>query len=332
MSKAWDLVPVLIYPIFIIQKGCPFQCVYCDQTQFDATDQIPFETIRLQLEQFCSKHKAKPKQIAFYGGTFTGLTISEREEYYHLTEPFLDKDTTLRISTRPDYIDAEILSWCKEHQIKTIELGIQDFNDEVLLASKRGYTGMQAIKACLMTKQAGFELGVQLMPGLPHSSPTSRRESIESLQRVMPDFVRLYPVIILAATPLWREWEAGIYTPLSLDEAIDICVEYCEWAEKNGVEVIKIGIPSLHKSSKYAGPYHPAFGELVKGERLIRKIVQGISPDCIIHLEEKEISLLTGHKGYNLIKLWKRLEKCFVQNVQFSDRRITKVGWLPSAD
>jgi histone acetyltransferase (RNA polymerase elongator complex component) len=318
---------VLIYPIFIPQKGCPFQCIYCDQTQFDSAEHIPLETISTQIEQFCLKHKDKPRQIAFYGGTFTGLTLPDREKYYQLAEPFLDNLTSLRISTRPDFIDPEILNWCKEHQIKTIELGIQDFNDEVLRASKRGYTSKQAIDACLMIKQADFELGIQLMPGLPQSTLISHKESMRGLQGVMPGFVRLYPLIILAGTPMWNMMEKGDYTPLSLEEAISICVDYCEWAEQNGVEVIKIGIPSLHQGSKYAGPYHPAFGELVKGERLIRKIIQGYKPDNIIHISEKEISLLTGHKGYNLIKLLKRLEKCSVEIVPLSSLKRGEVRY-----
>lgn len=306
---------MLIYPIFIPQKGCPFKCIFCDQQQFDSVEIISFETIRSQLAQFCQKHSGTKKQIAFYGGTFTGLSNSERDSYYNLVKPYLDTDTTIRISTRPDYIDPDILAWCADHSIKTIELGIQDFNDEVLIASARGYDKVQAINACLLIKQAGFELGVQLMPGLPSSSAISVTDTMECLAFIVPDFIRLYPLIILSGTALWILWEEGRYQPLELGEAIGICADYCMFAKNHGISVSKIGIPALDKDSKYIGPYHPAFGELVKGELLIRKIEAGIEPDSAIHISEKEISMLTGHKGYNLIKLLKRIRKCSVKLV-----------------
>lgn len=319
---------MLIYPIFIPQQGCLHSCIYCDQIQFDSVEQLPFNTIQKQLELFCSKHKNQPRQVAFYGGTFTGLTLSERETYYKLVEPFLDNQMTIRISTRPDYINTEILSWCKEHNIKTIELGIQDFNDEVLLASKRGYDAKQAMEACTSVKKAGFELGIQLMPGLPQSSQITRFESMNNLLNVSPDFIRLYPLIILANTPLWKEWEAGKYIPLSLEEAINVCAEYCDFATQAGIKVIKVGIPSLVKGSKSIGPYHPAFGELVKGELLIRKIRQGYNQEETINISCKDISMLTGHKGYNLIKLLERLKKCSVKIEQKSDLKTGEVSYV----
>ncbi len=319
MSKARYLTSMLIYPVFIPQKGCPFRCIYCDQKQFVSVNNIPFERISTQLDQFNLNHINTDKQIAFYGGTFTGLHPEEREDYYRLVEPYLSSKTTIRISTRPDYIDQTIVDWCLNHHIKTIELGIQDFSDSVLTASMRGYSQKQAVDACFMIKQAGLELGVQLMPGLPKSSSDTIQESMECLQRIKPDFLRLYPLIVLSNTPIWEEWEAGNYTPLSLEEAINICVEYKLVTDKIGIEIIKFGIPSLAKGSKHYGPYHPAFGELVKGEMLIRKIIQGYKPEHIIHIAKKDISMLTGHRGYNLIKLLEKLGKCSLEIVPDSN-------------
>lgn len=312
---------MLIFPIFIPQQGCPFKCIYCDQVQFDAVNTIPHEMISSQLAQFCAMHSGKTKQVAFYGGTFTGLETSVRDTYYQLIEPFLDNQMSIRISTRPDFIDAEILNWSKEHHITTIELGIQDFNNEVLKSSQRGYNNQQAINACKIVKQFGFELGVQLMPGLPNSTKETHRMNMEALQIVKPDFIRLYPVIVLAETPLWSEWQAGKYTPLSLDQAIDICIEYYDWAALQNIRISKIGIPSLEKGRKYAGPYHAAFGELVKGEILIRKIAQNYNQQEKIRISAHDISMLTGHKGYNLNKLQERFKKCSIKIEQDTQLR-----------
>jgi len=299
---------MLIYPVFIPQQGCPFKCIYCNQASFVSVKEIPFESLSEEIRAFSHAHQEKSKQIAFYGGTFTALSLETREQYFQLIEPFLDDKTSIRISTRPDAVDEEALFWCKEHHVKTIELGIQDFSDEVLAASQRGYNSKTAIEACLRVKQSGFELGVQLMPGLPQSTSASILKSLEMLEEVRPDLLRIYPLIILRDTPLWKEWEAGKIKPLSLEEAISICVLYSEWAENNDVTIIKLGIPSLDNDSNYVGPYHPAFGELVKGERLIRKIVANYQHGKTIHLSGQNISLLTGHQSYNLRKLTQRVD------------------------
>lgn len=298
---------MLIYPVFIPQKGCPFQCIYCNQRSFDSTEELSQEDLQQQIRQFCSLNRDKPKQIAFYGGTFTALSRHEREKYYSLVQSCLDDNTSLRISTRPDCVSSDELDWCKEHQVKTIELGIQDFQDVVMEASGRGYDSQSAIDACLRVKQFGFELGVQIMPGLSCLAPASKSNCLDFLEIVKPNFIRIYPLVIIKGTPLWNLYELGKVTPLSLEEAIDLCVHYLDWAERHNIAVIKVGIPSLEKGSDFAGPYHPAFGELVKGERLIRRILLLYKPGKVINLAAQDISLLTGHQGYNLSRLKQRL-------------------------
>lgn len=315
---------MLIYPVFIPQQGCPFRCVYCNQTSFGSVKELPAQDLTEQIGAFCLAHQNEHKQIAFYGGTFTALSLAVRESYYQVVKPFFDDKTTLRVSTRPDAVGAEELDWCGEHKVRTIELGIQDFNDEVLAASCRGYDNKTAVEACLLVRQYGFELGVQLMPGLPCSAPASHLKSLEHLQQVQLDFLRIYPLIILSGTPLWDDYKAGKIQPLSLEEAIDICILYCEWARCNNVSIIKLGIPSLQKGLDYVGPYHPAFGELVKGEMLIREIEQFYEPGKTVHISSKDISLLTGHQDYNLRKL--------IQRTGLERRKIVADAALPQGE
>jgi histone acetyltransferase (RNA polymerase elongator complex component) len=304
---------MIIYPIFIPNKGCPFKCVFCDQQQFDSVSEVPLEQLERQVAQFCQKHDNEVKQIAFFGGTFTGLHFSEKEKYTKLVTPFLDEKTSIRVSTRPDMVSLEELDWCKNNGIKTIELGIQDFSDTVLQNSKRGYTSQIAIDACLRVKQAGFELGVQLMPGLPAASNATVEYNIDCLIKILPNYLRIYPLIILDKTSLWQDYEAGLVKPLSLDEAIAVSLQLSDAAEKHGIEVIKIGIPSLGTNVKYHGPYHPAFGELVKAQRLINKIAEIYKPASTVHIAKQDLSLLTGHHSYGLKKLLNRLDLCSIK-------------------
>jgi len=304
---------MLIYPVFIPQQGCPDRCIYCDQSSFQAVTGVDAVKVSREVAQFTSYHKQEAKQIAFYGGTFTGLTESERDKYYAIIEPFLDDDTTLRISTRPDKIDTGILQWCREHHIWTIELGVQDFNDSVLSASRRGYTGETAIHSCSLIRAAGFELGVQLMPGLPGSDRESDKYNGRILAEVRPEFVRLYPTVAIAGTELYQVWQQGKYQPLSLETAIGICADYHALCEAEGINIIKTGIPPLEKGTNFAGPYHPAFGELVAAELLIRSIESIFQPEKTVDVNPADISLLLGHQRYNQTKLLNRLKTCSIR-------------------
>ena len=275
--------------------------------------QTPFSVLTEQLRDFCSLHRQEEKQIAFYGGTFTGLKEHQRNEYFRLAEPFLDELTSLRISTRPDYLGREELDWCKAHRIRTIEIGVQDFSDKVLRASGRGYDAQTAIAACQRVSEQGFELGIQLLPGLPGFNHASFRESAESLRRLRLRYLRLYPLVVLKGTPIWEMYEQGEYTPLTLEEAISICADYHELADEQGFLVIKTGIPPLEPGIAHAGPYHPAFGELVRGELLVRKLTASYKGEQILRLASSDLSVFTGHNGYNRKKLMKRLETCTIR-------------------
>jgi len=298
-------------------QGCPFQCIYCDQRQFSAVrEQSPSELLPA-LTAFCHKHKDTPRQIAFYGGTFTALPLEMRSYYYTLVEPFLDELTSLRISTRPDCLDDEVLTWCSSHRIRTIELGIQDFDDAVLRAAQRGYTSATALEACQRVKAAGLELGIQLMPGLPgyvyrpdHS--THLRSSWQALD-IHPDFVRVYPCIVISGTPLWQMYQAGIYTPLSLEQAVSIGADYVQLSEEYNFTIIKLGIPPLEKTIQWAGPYHPRMGELVRTEVIFRKLATIYRDGFTCHIARQDTGLFNGGNQLNRIKLLNRLDLCSIK-------------------
>ncbi|HOZ01010.1 MAG TPA: radical SAM protein [Candidatus Syntrophosphaera sp.] len=255
----------LIYPVFLPMRGCPQRCVYCDQSRISGVEDLSLAAELPKIADFIKRNAVRAKQVAFYGGSFTALDAAFREKLLSAVLAVCDAQTSFRISTHPLYVGPEILDWCASRRIRTIELGIQDFDDAVLKQSERGYTGNEALAAARRVKDAGFELGVQLMPGLPGWSEESLRTNHRTLEELKPKFLRLYPLIVIRGTPLEELFRKGDYVPLSLDEAIRHCADYFPLAERCGIRIIKLGLPSnLKREDIVAGPWHPNFGELVR--------------------------------------------------------------------
>lgn len=310
MSETGDL-KALIYPVFIPQMGCTGRCIFCDQNKISGLEHFDWTAELPRVIAFLERNRSKPRQIAFYGGSFTGLDIGLRESWLTDLKPHLSANTTIRISTRPDLIDDATLQWCLGWNIHTIELGIQDFCDHVLIASRRQYNFDTVVSACRLIRQSGLELGVQLMPGLPGSNQASIATNMLLLKEILPEYARFYPTIVIRGTPLADLWTSGQYVALELNTAIAICADYAELCESEGIKAIKFGLPStLSTESILAGPYHPAFGELVRIEMLIRQIQQDRIRGRNTQLSRRQILLLTAHDHYGMKILEERHISC----------------------
>jgi len=304
----------LIYPVFLPMQGCAGQCIYCDQNKISGADADSLEASLAGAEEFLLRHRGVARQVAFYGGTFTALDQEYREDLLRRLLAASDSFASFRVSTHPGYIDPQILAWCGQWRISTIELGVQDFSDEVLTASKRGYTGAQALEAANLVRQHGFELGVQLMPGLPGWTDASLDYNRRMLARLRPDLLRLYPLIVLKGTPLAKLWQQGAYQPLTLGQAVTQCADYHSLATPLGIRVIKLGLPSnLNPADVLAGPWHAAFGELVKAELLYRDLCAQYPEGAAIILPPSEYNLLKSHGGRCLKKLEARHNNCMLE-------------------
>jgi len=297
-----------ILPIFIPHQGCPFDCIYCDQNKITQIQNIDLAQTRILIENFCKTNKDKNKEIAFFGGTFTNLPITKQNQLFTFVKPFLNEISGIRISTRPDAIDIEKLKLCQDNFVTVIELGIQSFSDKVLKEAKRGYTSKTAMQACKLVKDNGFKLGVQLMPGLPGYSETSLKETIKKTISLKPDFVRIYPTLVIQGTELEILYKRKKFTPLTLDAAVSITSEMITEFESKRIKVIKVGLHSdLRKEDIVAGPFHPAFGELVRAELLFNKIKNEYVPGSTLVISPKDISIFKGHNS----KLIKRIKEYF---------------------
>jgi len=291
-------------PIFIPHLGCPHTCAFCNQWETSGSRKLPDKVfIENQINLYLSKKSDSVTRIevAFFGGSFTGIEKHIQEELLGTVHPYLQKNIIngIRLSTRPDYIDDSALELLKKFGVTTIELGVQSLNDGVLEASKRGHTANDSIKAIKKVKDAGFETVVQLMPGLPMDNMEISIDTAMTVCNCNPDAVRIYPVIVLKNTLLYQMYRKGEYSPLSLDEAVETCSRIYEIFNKKSIKIIRMGLHPFTDKEKMniiAGPYNTSFGFLVKS-RIKRNLIQQAMDDFSVYSQKlKEISLLIPEK------------------------------------
>ncbi len=281
-------------PIFIPHLGCPNQCVFCNQRSisgkmvFDPKSVIP--TIEEALETI-----AEPcyTEIAFFGGSFTGIDRSLMIELLDIAYSFVKSGrvSSIRCSTRPDYINEEVLSILSRYGVKVIELGLQSVSDSVLKRCKRGHTFEDEKRACQLIVEAGFNLVGQMMIGLPGSTIDDEIKTADFIISSGAGAARIYPTVVFHDTELCRDANLGKYIPLTVDDAINRASVVLHRFIEAGIDVIRIGLcASLNLSDKeqyYAGPNHPALGELIESRVYFDIIAKHLSLD----FENKKITV-----------------------------------------
>ena len=308
-----------IIPIFIPDAGCPHKCAFCNQPRITGTKQgIPSpERIRRICGEFLSYKRKQRKnvQIAFYGGNFMGLRTSEIGELLGQAAHFAERGAIdgIRFSTRPDTIDHTGLELIKDFPVSTVELGVQSMDDRVLEMARRGHSAQDTVTAVRLLKARNYEIGLQMMVGLPGDREAGALHTARRIADMRPDFVRIYPVLVLEGSLLGRWYEEGRYTPLSLEKCVRLVKDiYLLFAEKK-IPVIRMGLQAseaLEKESLIlAGPYHPAFGHLVHSEIFLDKAVsaiESVEPEnaagntVLIRVNPRNISKMRGLKNRNI--------------------------------
>ncbi|MBQ4257579.1 MAG: radical SAM protein, partial [Clostridia bacterium] len=254
--------------IFVPQIGCPHRCSFCNQYVITGQERIPSEEEIAAAVQTAVRSGADPEnsEIAFFGGSFTAIEPEARRALLEAAYPFVRMGLFrgIRISTRPDAISDEILDELKSFGVTAIELGAQSMEDAVLVKNRRGHTALDTVRASGMIRDAGFSLGLQMMTGLYGQSAQSALETAETLIRLKPDTVRIYPTIIMPDTELAALYERGEYRPQELSEAVDLCARLIDLFRQAGILVIRAGLHDEEglRERRVAGPYHPAFREL----------------------------------------------------------------------
>ena len=294
-----------ILPFFIPHLGCPQQCVFCDQHKIAGQRPPTAEQVAQAIADLPVGQQAD-YELAFYGGSFTALP-RERQEYY--LEPARQalaagRLAGVRVSTRPDCINAEVIELLRYYGVDTVELGVQSMHDMVLEKARRGHTAAQSLAALRQLQTAGLRTGVQLMPGLPGESLAECWQGARRLLAERPNMLRIYPTIVLRGTVLAQYYQQGEYLPLTLEGAANITLALKMLAEDYAVTVIRMGLqPSDELAEQVlAGPYHPAFGSLVQSLYWRHKILWALRlwPHTqTIYLVGRDISEAVGQRGQN---------------------------------
>jgi histone acetyltransferase (RNA polymerase elongator complex component) len=306
----------LIIPIFIAQEGCRHRCVYCDQRTISGVSHPGWSpsSIQRQVQSYLSRPGRYPVQVAFYGGSFTTLPEARQRFFLDSVQEFLQSGQvhSLRLSTRPDAIEDDNLRLLKSMGVTIIEMGVQSLSDRVLSASGRGHSSSEVYRSALRIHRHGFELGVQLMPGLPGDSHKTFLQTVNGTLDLRADFVRIYPTVVLAGTLLEKRYHQNRYTPLSLDEAVDWCKEAKNCFALADIPVIRMGLQStasLERAGRIvSGPYHPAFGQLVHSAIWYERITPSLkkasrhSLHLVIHAPANQLADIHGHQNGNFTK------------------------------
>ena len=305
-----------IIPFFIPHAGCPHRCVFCNQTAITGLAASPSPAfIRPVIHQFRSyNHRPRePIQLAFYGGNFLGLAsgmiinlLAEAQEC--VREGLIDQ---IRFSTRPDTITSRTLDMLSGFSVRTIELGIQSMDDAVLSFSRRAHTSAQCEQALGLIKDRGYETGAQIMTGLPGDTGPQSFDTAQKLAALCPDFIRIYPTVVISGSPLAAWYHKGEYTPPGLKETVRLVSKLYRIFESRDIPVIRMGLQPTEdlddSAVVLAGPYHPAFGHLVLSERFLEKTVRliGNSPprpgqSLTLYVHPRSASVLRGLRNDNI--------------------------------
>jgi histone acetyltransferase (RNA polymerase elongator complex component) len=311
-----------VIPIFLPHAGCPHQCVFCNQVSITGVKQnrVRPDQLRRQIRQFLEykKEGRKPVQIAFFGGNFLGLKPEEIESWLELAGEFVSQGLVdgIRFSTRPDTIDAERLDILENYPVATVELGVQSMDDQVLVQAGRGHSSSDTIRAVEALKERQLDIGLQMMVGLPGDSDAQALVTTRKIADLDPDFVRIYPTVVVENSRLAQWFKRGKYVPLSLEDAVTLVKKIYLLFKQEDIDVIRMGLQATDDledgSTVLTGPYHPAFGHLVYSEIFWDKAlaaiesVKYVKETLTIFVNPRSISKMRGLNNSNIKKLKKR--------------------------
>lgn len=307
----------LVIPVFIPHEGCPHECIFCNQQRISGQMGPPVtaaavgDIVRTWLDRIRPERRTTV-QVAFYGGSFTALQERRQRELLAAVEPFraLGSVQEIRLSTRPDAIDATRLDMLRHYGVTTIELGVQSCDDRLLRLAGRGHTHTETTRACALINAAGFTLGLQLLLGLPGDTCASLRRTLARVIELRPSFVRLYPLLVLRGSPLERLYHRGGYRPLGLDRAVLLAAFLKKRFDDQGITVVRMGLqpgPELEQAL-VAGPYHPAFGELVLARLMLRRTRRILAAmpagqRVVMVINDRDQSIFRGPRSLNIKRL-----------------------------
>ncbi len=297
----------MIIPIFVPHEGCPNDCAFCNQRTISGKAAAPTEE---EVHRIIRTHLAQngivAEQIAFFGGSFTGIEENRRKMYLETAYEYVKQGAvkSIRISTRPDYINDEIIKELLHYEVKNIELGAQSMDKDVLIASKRGHSVEDVEKAARIINDSGITLGLQMMTGLPCDNQEKCLYTARRFKELGAKETRIYPTVVLKGTHLSKMYENGEYIAHSVEDAVEICAKLYKFFNDNKIKILRIGLPDSSdlRENYIAGAYHPSLGEMVIS-RDIRNMIEEYAKGketVNLRVNPRFVSKLNGNKRCNI--------------------------------
>lgn len=307
-------------PIFVPHEGCPFDCVFCNQRRITGNlSKVNEKTIKNTIKEYLKTLPKKDSKIevAFFGGSFTGIDFDVQKRFLSTAYEFVKSGeiSGIRVSTRPDYIDDKILQELSLYNVTTIELGVQSMDDEVLKLSGRGHTSECVVEAVRKIREYDFSLGLQMMTGLVGDTDEKSLKTADKIIELKPDFVRIYPTLVVKDTHLEKLYNNGEYNPQSVDDAIELCKKLLIKFKSANIDVIRISLQTTDEISPsgsiVAGPYDAQFRERVESgiycDKIIDELLDFKEKKVLVLVNDKEISKAVGKHRENVKKIKEKL-------------------------
>ena len=294
--------------IFVPHIGCPHQCSFCNQFSITGSVKAPVpsdvdEAVNEAVKS--SNYNPKNTELAFFGGSFTAIDLNYQLSLLEAGYKYIKSGiiSGIRISTRPDAIDDEILMRLTKYGVTAIELGAQSMCDSVLFANNRGHSAADVVGASLLIKSYGFSLGLQMMTGLYKDTPENDIYTAEKIIELKPDTVRIYPTIVLKNTKLAGYIKSGEFLTPTLEDTVELVSKLLMMFKEADINVIRTGLHTVDETAYVSGPWHPAFKELCDSRIIRNKILEYPEGDYILYVCPSDISKAIGQKRENIIFL-----------------------------
>ncbi|HQI17239.1 MAG TPA: radical SAM protein [Bacillota bacterium] len=328
-----------IIPIFVPHKGCPHDCIFCNQKKITGQiEEVTAKDVKAKIEDYLDTiHEGGSQiEVAFYGGSFTAIPLEYQEQLLDAAFMYVKagRIAGIRVSTRPDCIDERISENLRKYGVRTVELGVQSMDEEVLKLCNRGHSPEDVINSVGILKEFGFSVGVQMMIGLPGDTEEKAVKTAEALIALRPDIARIYPALTIKSTYMEEMFLKGEYQPLTLDEAVELSKKLLILFESNGINVIRIGLQPTENINSgkdiVAGPFHPSMRHLV--ESLIYRDMlvyllekEGEKKEITLVINPKNVSELVGLKKSNIDYI---KSKFFIDKIRISQDKSVEAGTL----
>ena len=307
--------------IFVPHVGCPNMCSFCNQRHITGKKTAPkkqdvIDAVNIAISS--KNYNPKTTEIAFFGGSFTAINRNYMLRLLKTAYDFVKDGSVsgIRISTRPDAIDDEVLLLLKEYGVTSIELGAQSLDDNVLLLNNRGHLAQDVINASNKIKSHGFSLGLQMMTGLYGDTDDLALYTASEIIKLKPDTVRIYPTIVLKNTDLAALYTDDRYKPQTIDDAVNLCTKLLSMFNDANIKVIRLGLHSIEENSYLSGPWHPAFSELCYSKIFLNKAIEIIREkgNYILYVNPKSVSKMIGQQKNNIKVLAELGFDCIVKS------------------